>query len=80
MLVNLCKIENSKFLKKRGPRQVHKNAGVGAMEEVQVQIQGDSDSPKAFLGRTVLSQGLANYAGQILQVPTPQNTHTPIFV
>lgn len=50
------KIENSKFLTKRGPQQVHK---------VQVQIQGDSDSPKAFLRRIVLSQELANYSGQI---------------
>lgn len=80
MLVNLHKIENSKFLKKRGPGQVHKNAGVGAMGKVQVQMKGDSDSPKAFLGRIVLSQELANYAGQMRQVLphplSPQHTHT----
>lgn len=83
MLVNLCKTENSKFLKKHGPGQVHKNAGVGRMGEVQVQMQGDSDSPKAFLGRIVLSQELANYAGQIRQAPPhplpPAHTHLWLY-
>lgn len=45
-----------------------KNAWVKAME-VQVQIQVDADSPEAFMGRTVLSQELVNYAVQIRPHP-----------
>ena len=67
-------------MKKHGPRQVQKNAGVGAMGKFQVQIQGDAGGPEALIGSILLSQELANYSPRtnlapciFLYGPQPEN-------